>query len=462
MEKWNKLSIVFLNVLITLSLLLYTHINLKNYNDNWPVIISIISIVSLLIQLLSQRKLGFGIYDFVTYFFIFSHVFMFGNIYLLAIDKAEFISWGLIHRYHDELLFESALFILCYLQVLNLGILAFAKERINVNVQTHKFELKDKAVKNIGIVLAIISFPFRLIIDVGNIIAAQSNGSYYALESQSGISDDIAILFVPSMIFILNSSISKKKKTVLLIAFILYSTLNMILTGDRRYQFIGILIVIINYFYVNKTKIKVSRVIVLCILGVVGLNILTQISQIRQNSLVSITQFFSGGFTSFFSLDFIFEVFGEFGLSFMTVVIAMENIPKLIPFQYGFSFWGAIPSILPIGWIFPDFFYDVSIFRRLYEIEGYPVGASLPGELYANFGWHGLFITFVLGSFIGKYFKFSKMNNPLKTAQYFSVFYILINIVRASFLEITRNLFLIIIIPFMVFYFLKSMREKSD
>jgi hypothetical protein len=140
----------------------------------------------------------------------------------------------------------------------------------------------------------------------------------------------------------------------------------------------------------------------------------------------------------------------------MTVVFAFNDIPKLIPFQYGLSFWGAIPSILPIGWAFPEFFEKVSIFRILNDIEGYPVGASLPGELYANFGWYALIIAFVMGCYIGKYYILSKMNNPLKIAQYFSIFFILINIVRASFLEITRNIFIVLIIPFLIYYLLNS------
>jgi len=171
---------------------------------------------------------------------------MFGNIYLIAADKAEFISWGLIHRYNANLLFEAALFILCYLQTLNLGIVIFTNKK-NRNLKSkYRIKLNDRGVKYIGIAIAVISTPFRVIIDIGNIIAAQSVGSYYALESQSGISDDVAMLFVPSIIFILNSSISKKKKSVMVIVFVVYSTLIMVLTGDRRYQFIGIIIVMLN------------------------------------------------------------------------------------------------------------------------------------------------------------------------------------------------------------------------
>ncbi len=462
MKSMNKLIIVFLNVFITFFMFIYAYSNINNVNQNWTVIISVISILSLIIQLISQRRLGFGIYDFVTYFFLFSHIFMFGNIYLIAADKAEFISWGLIHRYNANLLFEAALFILCYLQTLNLGIVIFTNKK-NRNLKSkYKIKLNDRGVKYIGIAIAVISTPFRVIIDIGNIIAAQSVGSYYALESQSGISDDVAMLFVPSIIFILNSSISKKKKSVMVIVFVVYSTLIMVLTGDRRYQFIGIIIVMLNYFYVNKIKLKVSKTLTFSILGIIGLNILTQISEIRQKSLISIPAFFSEYWSKLFSFDFVYKIFGEFGLSFMTVVIAVKNIPTLIPFQRGFSFWGAVPSILPIGWIFPEFFYRVSIFRRLYEIEGYPVGASLPGELYANFGWLSLILAFVFGSLLGKYFKFNRTNSSLKTAQYFSVFYILINIVRASFLEITRNVFIIVFIPFFIYYFFKSMRMKSN
>ncbi|PWW31278.1 O-antigen polysaccharide polymerase Wzy-like protein [Cytobacillus oceanisediminis] len=456
----GKLASVYLNILVTFILLIYAYFLNVNQSENWAVIISIISIATLFIQLISQKKLGFGIYDFVIYFFLFSHIFMFGNIYLIAIDKAEFISWGLIHRYEIGLLIESALFILCYLQLLNLGIVCFTK--IKRNDVKNNTKINQSVVKKIGIVLVLISFPFKIFIDIKNAVVAQTVGTYYALETRSGISDDIATLFVPSIIFLINSSLNKKIKNILVGIFILYSILIMILTGDRRYQFIGIIVVLLNYFYINKIKFKLSKTIAYSAMGVLVLNMLTKISEIRQNSLLSVSQFFSEYWSKFFSFDFIYKIFGEFGLSFITVVIAIKNIPTLIPYQGGFSFWGAIPSIFPIGWLFPDFFHRVSIFRRLNEIEGYPVGASLPGELYANFGWIGLIIAFVTGGFIGRYIKFVSMDSSFKIAQYFSVFYILINLVRASSLEVTRNIFIIIIIPYLIYYFLRSMREKSN
>jgi len=224
-----------------------------------------------------------------------------------------------------------------------------------------------------------------------------------------------------------------------------------------------VIVYALNYMYINKIKIKPHKLIFILFFGIILLNLIMQISAIRQTELVTPFVFFAEYGSNLFSLDFIYKIFGEFGISFITVVIAIKNIPSLIPYQHGLSFFGAIPSILPIGWLFPEFFEKVSIFRKLYAIEGYPVGASLPGELFANFGWWGILIVFWIGYFVPKLLKFSsrRQNNAFRTAQYFSVFYVLINIVRASFLEITRNLAVVIILPYLIFFVLKSFNRKT-
>jgi hypothetical protein len=460
-KNFNKILVIFLNILIAVILIIYLLYSNINQHDNWALIISLISIFTLIVQIGSQRKIGYGIYDFVIYFFVFSHLFMFGNIYLIAIDKIEYISWTLIFRYDVNTIIDSASYILMYLQVLNLGIVFFTKSKSRSFNKTRQID--QKLVKNIGVISFILALPFRIYIDIKNVLATQSLGSYYALGAQSGFADDLAILFVPSILMLLNSSISKKYKNIISILFILYSVLIMILTGDRRYQVIGILIYTLNYFYINKIRIKPLKIAVIFFSGVIFMNLIMQISAIRQSELVSPTVFFAEYGANLFSLDFIYKIFAEFGISFITVVIALKNIPLIIPFQKGFSFIGAIPSIFPIGWLFPDFFKRVSIFRRLNDIEGYPVGASLPGELYANFGWMSLFIAFIIGIFASRFLKFSeyKKSSSFRTAQYFSAFYVLINIVRGSFLEVTRSMAVVVIIPYVIYHLLKSVRLKT-
>jgi len=387
---------------------------------------------------------------------------MFGNIYLIALDKIQYISWTLIFRYNTDLVINSAVFVLIYMQVLNLGVVIFTNIKKN-SISTGN-KINRILVKYIGIILLILVLPFRILIDVKNTLAAQSMGSYYALQAQSGIADDLAILFVPAILMLLNSSIDKKYKNIISILFVAYSIIIMVLTGDRRYQVIGLIVYGLNYVYVNKIKIKPRKLIFILFGGVVLLNLIMKISAIRQNDLVTPLVFFAEYGSNLISLDFMYRILGEFGISFITVVIALKNIPSFIPYQGGFSFIGAIPSIFPIGWLFPDFFEKVSIFRRLYTIEGYPVGASLPGELFANFGWWGIVVAFLAGLLVPKLLKFSdqKKNNSFQTAQYFSVFYILINIVRASFLEITRNLAVVIIVPYVIYFVLKSFKRTAQ
>ncbi|GAB1475508.1 hypothetical protein MASR2M70_03400 [Bacillota bacterium] len=87
------------------------------------------------------------------------------------------------------------------------------------------------------------------------------------------------------------------------------------------------------------------------------------------------------------------------------------------------------------------------------------MGASIIGDLYGNFGWFSLIMAIIFGAITSKIFKFgNNEENRLYCAKYYSLFYILINLVRASFFEIFRPAFMVYFVPILIMWLL----EKSN
>lgn len=464
----KTLFIQSINILILVFLAVFSvyKVNQPIFVERWAEILTILSISLLIYQIIIFLNLKISIMDFRFLFMIFTHIFLFGQIWLIGFDKSELIFWGLIFRYPENLLYEAGLYSVCYTQAIFIGLLFALKSKKNTKSFTSKIdsEMLRLLLYRVGILLLIISFPFRIYIDLLNIITNQSIGIYSGRIMPFGPAKDIAILMIPGIIYIVCSK--KKSRSVnswIIGSTVFYNIMVMLLTGDRRYYFTAIVALLICYSYSYDPKIKLRTIIKLGIVSVLTLNVVTVIRDLRKSSLPNLGFFREHGM-DIFSFDFLTETLAEFGGTFISVIIAVKLIPEHVSYQYGLSYYGAIPSLFPIGWLFPDFFKKVSIAGVLNSIAGLPVGSSLPAEMYSNFGWFGVIGAFCVGIFLSKIFH--PMNNH-KTNKYlianhYSLFYILINYVRASTLEMLRQSVIVYFVPMIILYlYYKKIKTKK-
>ncbi|OTN74253.1 hypothetical protein A5886_003111 [Enterococcus sp. 8G7_MSG3316] len=162
----------------------------------------------------------------------------------------------------------------------------------------------------------------------------------------------------------------------------------------------------------------------------------------------------------FWGTDFLTETLAEFGLSFFSVVNIFSLIPTQIDFYKGYTFFAMIPTIFPIGWAFPEFFAKASISNIVNPIIGYPVGATMFGDFYGNFSYIGgilacfLFAYIFTVSFTPK-FKDVGLSNTI----YYSMFFVYTNLIRATFFEMFRSFFILIVITIVVYKLTKTKGE---
>lgn len=459
----HKYIYKLVHILILFTLLTFTYSFWSDYKIqvDWEKFVSLFSISLLLFQLISMKLKKISFKEFPFWFTILSHLFMFGRVYLNFLNLDEQIFWNLITRYTDENLFRAGFVILCLLQSIFMGLtFNYQNTIVTKPVLNHPI----KAVFITGIILLIISMPFRLYMDLLYVMQSQTTGEYLSLINFSGLQDDIAFLFVPSLIFIIASKIlSKRQSLILLILAVSYFFVFMILTGDRRYPSTGILVLVLSYLYGYNIKIKPMRFLIYTAFAFISLNLLSIIRDIRLVQLTSLSDFLVlYGKDIFLGKSTIYETLAEFGISFFSVVIAIKYVPSVVPFQNGLSFISSIPSALPIGSIFPNIFKNSSMSDTINLLENTPVGATLIGDLYINFGIISFVFAFIAGVLLSRIFLIkSDTNYRYSIAKYYSIFYILINVVRASFFEVFRPSLIVYFFPLVLMWLINNYRYSS-
>lgn len=461
------LTVNFANIFIIIILLLFSYSEISSFNvvykENWATRLTIMSILLLSYQIISLIIKRNRFTDFNILFIILTYIFLFGQIWVIGLGKEEAIFWGVIFRYDLRYLYEAGLYSLVYIQAVFIGLTLINYSKKYNGYKFYNSINKERLsnfVYKVGIILILISFLFRIYIDVYTIMITLSQGGYSGINLPVGPMNDLAMLAIPGIVFVLASKYKKRKVNFRILSFsTVYFCIVMMMSGDRRYYVTGLIAIFLTYISTYKIKLSIKNIIILLFLLISSLNLLTVIRDLRQYEILSIGKFMQAYFQQFLDLNPILETLSEFGLTFLSVVFAVKLVPEAIPYQLGLSIFGSIPTLLPIGWAFPDFFNKVSVGRTINHIEGYPVGTSITSELFANFGWWSIIFAIFIGLLLNSIFKI-KRDNPFLIARYYSLFYILINIVRSSTIEVFRHTVIIIAVPSLILFYLYTKDKK--
>lgn len=458
----KKLLILLLHIIIYLFVILMAFQKVVIL-DSWTKTIAILSILLLLSQLITYSILKFKLWSFSVWFVTLSHIFMFGRIYLNAFSLDKDIFWNLIVRYNPEIMLSTAYFLLVCIQTIFLISITFDPIRLKKR-EIHLEKESDISLYYTGVLLLVISIPVKFLVDIRQVLSARSIGVYDSASSSSGLLIHISMLILPGILAVLFSEVlSKKKMRWLIIVFSSYLLIPMILTGDRRYSVIMLLTVALAYLKRYQIKLNFKILIPLAYLTMIFLNFLMVVRNNRLEGFSGIFDFLLNNYASIFlGTDFIYQTLSEFGLSFFSVVNVFMYIPEQIDYYWGYTFIAMIPTILPIGWAFPDFFAKASLSNVINPKIGYPVGATLFGDLYGNFGYFGgvLMIAIIFSGML-KLLKIKEHNTRLNSAIYFSAFFIFINLIRATPFEMFRPLFMYLVLLNIIYWAFNLKRKGS-
>lgn len=442
----------FINLLITIMFSLIVIFYMKDSTWVTYEIIAILSVISLVYQILFLRIKGFKIYSFQPLFLIMSHLFCFSFMWLVAIGKEEFIFFPTWIYTDQQLKIQTALFCIINIQAVFTGM-------ILIKAQNKKWYPKIPTNQRVnmlfrmGVILFFFGLPFKLIYDYFNILNTISGG--YSAFSMTGFIDDLQHFLIVGIIFIISSRrYNTKKNFCILLCFLGYCAIVMLFSGDRRYYIIAIIATTLAYKFstlkdANKKNRKCSNIIKFVLVFFVGLFFLNMTVYIRYNrfSSMGVEQFLNSGML--FSFDGIWECLGEFGVTLTAVSNALQLVPQELSFQLGASYIKACVYILPIGWLIS--IPNASIGSTLEELSGSPVGGAYLADLFANFGWYSIIASCILGIILTLLIKQNKENDEVTNAINCALAYILFNYIRSSASEVIRPV-AYILIAFWILY----------
>ncbi|VYU75152.1 Uncharacterised protein [Eubacterium limosum] len=394
------------------------------------------------------------------WFVILSYLFMFGHIITSVFNLETTLLWRPGDYFSTTNKFYASVYAQFALNSIAIGAIIVQKPKENPSIKTvglersSYFELKN--MKTMGWILFLIGFLTNMISSAKAIGITTTTGSYTSLASgvSSGVLDDFGFFMIPGFAYILSSkSLTKRKSFWFTLSVCLYYMTTMVFSGSRRLQLYAIIVVVICYLWSTQRKSFSLKTLFFVVVG--GIFFLDLIYVIRENrtDVMSIVPAFLEQLTSFqFLGNVVGETLTETGISFYSVVAILSTVPSVFPYELGMTFIRTIPSILPIGWLVGDFFNKAASTYVINRYTGLPVGSSLIGDFYWNFGFiGGIVLSLFFGIFIEK-ISVNLLKKTKYTPLYFSFMYAMLIGLRSGVVEIFRPMLMVLIIPWIIRY----------
>ena len=184
---------------------------------------------------------------------------------------------------------------------------------------------------------------------------------------------------------------------------ILY-TIAIILSGRRTEALRVIIMLLFAYIYVSENRLNTKKTIIYLFVAVVLTSVMGAIRGDKQSILQGIEMLTSNNTISPFTR--------ELAGSIKTVHIAMSNVPEIIPYNYGITFFASFALLVPgLDRLITNLMPNGIALNSSTQIAnmywggsdwGYGTGSSIVADVYISFGVIGVLIVFLL---IGRLFR---------------------------------------------------------
>ena len=388
--------------------------------------------------------------DLGLWFVLLSFAFMFGNVFLEVFDLETSLTWNPSIYYSEVEKYTTSLYALFCINAISLGCILVPKRNYE---ETSLDPNRGRQLRRTGFVCLIVGFATSAIQSFQLISVTQASGTYetYSTASTSVLIDDLSYLLVVGVVSIIASgTIRRRTSFYITLTACAYYIAVMTLSGSRKFAIFAIIALSLNYLWMCRNDGLSVKIIVLTMFGaVLVLNLLYVIREYRTDLLTIIPNYFES-LATFNFLNLLGEVFAETGLTFYSVVGIMATVPSVFPYELGATLFRSLFSFLPIGWLMGDFFTGAASTQVINTYTGLPVGASLIGDFYWNWGFVGGVIASLLFGAILSTVSARLATRASSLALYFSVLFIVLVGVRAGIFEIYRPLVMVIVLPILI------------
>ncbi len=398
-------------------------------------------------------------YNFRLWFVILQYLFIFGRIILHAFGWDKGIFWNLMEYYSVSAMFKASIYGLAYTQAIFTGLFWNYSKSNALHRTVSSRTISGQCMVFIGVAMLILSVPFRLSNDMTAIRTQTEAGGYVAVAIDNGMNYAFGMLLpVAVMYLICSDTLKRRHVNLIMLVLMAYMGVTMVLSGDRRYSITALIAVILCYMQRFKIKIDWKRILLIAVGVQLVLLVLATIRTTRMH-VTSFAQFWDLFVEAAQTSNIFYETFSEFGLTFFIYAAGVQFFPGTFAFKWGTTYLLAPITIIPMsGLIFPGLQSSISAHMDCKSITGHPLGAALGEEIFCNFGYLAPIFAVIIGVVISKIMQ-QRKNDPQAMARYYGLFYIMLNLVRASTTEILRLAAYAVIIPWILIKVYRFMRR---
>jgi hypothetical protein len=413
--------------------------------------------------ILTWNRLERNFINLYTFFMMFSVLFYLGQpIALMLASENVRLKVHSIEMYPYSVLNRTLLYVLVSYLLIHIGAVMFKKKIIKVTKPIKKNADYTMAMNIVGFFLLIISTVPTLILISNSFRAVLAHGyiglfiTSNTIAVNGGMIGITSGFFVPSLFILLiaNSHIKKRRYFYSSIFFI-YIIIVFILgrRGENSIYLLGYILIWHNLI----SLITGKKLIKILIVGFIMIFVLAIISQVRAFlNTGNIIEMISNSISSLGFIEFIRDIFAEFGITLLVPATIIDKVPETIPFYNGKSILNFFLLMIPnVFWDINPGLADgtleglVSPFIRQGTVGG--VGGSFVAEIYYNFGYFG-YITFpIFGVFLHKLnnvlnFRVNKSN---KLNFFFSIylFTVVIWVIRSEMMTTGKEILYFAVFP---------------
>lgn len=416
---------------LIITLIEYFWLNSMSYGTASLKAVSILILFNLITQLLTVKICGHPLVSFFTAFIAFMYLFHYGQVFLAAyFPDGEFDTVNYIIRYATDRTSMWTTIVVCVISI-NLmfaGGMLFS-EYVNVRGQSgnvasnKKYSSSYMTCYYMGRILFAVATPLRLYVDIRQLIVAMESGytGVYSMQSITGVIGVVAGFWYIGIALIYLTSENDRAKHIFLGVVFIYITITM-LTGNRGHQIVNMIGILLVVYMNSNRRMKLWKVILILVIGVVALLFLDVIFEMRHYSISYFFSNFQEIVGESLEQNIFLETLSNFGSTIYTPYLVVEGYGDTITPFFGEAILKSFASIVPDAFRTFKTINSEAHFTRMLGTT-HAIGGSLVGEMYYNFGTlYGVF-SFIFGAVYGKLS--GKIYTAIKAHEYSKVCLIL-------------------------------------
>jgi hypothetical protein len=455
---WNVIVLIILTIITILHQNAFQH----SFDDISTIRIVVIFLIIYQLFIIRRKKLHF--FDFAVAFTFTNYLFV--ESYLFIWEKADAADAYWRMDYTAQQWNQAFLYGLCYIHGMFTGLTW--KDQVSglsldkINAQNKNYS--NKMVFLIGLILFILTLPCKIYIDALTIVSNRANQVYSAIltaDQVNGVVFNGSLLVNVAVIYIIASKrLSKKTAIIFFTLFFAYALGITTMAGGRRFTVTAFISTFPCLLYCYNIKLKKKHVFIMATSAYLGLLFLKTVSATRHDLARSPIEYLELAMNYVQGNDVFFDAIAEFGNTIFPYIIALDYFPNYADFIWGKSLiivW--IAAIPTIGKIFPTLIHDSSVTAMVATKYRYWFGGALGQEIYGNFGYLAIGLAIPIGILFHKLLGLYDSRSPISVARYFSMFYILLNLVRSDLNEFTRLIIWALILPILIQNVLKRLKR---